>query len=126
MPPFSSGGFGSLWRSVVRKYGERSFRALMEIALHSYIVGTLSSALLAFAVGKRRGVRGLKLLFGAVMLSASWPLWGVGAILLSIIGIALTVAALVTLVIVGVGLLVAALWIIALIKTLEILGWCCE
>ena len=98
----------------------------MENGLHNYIVGTLPSAVLALTVGKKRGVYGLKLLFGAVILSASWPLWGVGAILLSLIGIALTIASLVILIIAGVGLLVAALWIIALIKTLEILGWCGE
>jgi hypothetical protein len=98
----------------------------MENALHCYIVGTLPSALLAFIVGKKRGVLGLKLLFGAVVFSASWPLWGVGGFLLSIIGIALTIASLVILFIAGVGLLVAALWIIVLIKTLEILGWCSE
>ena len=98
----------------------------MENALHSYIVGTLPSALLTFIVGKRRGVHGLKLFFGAVVLSASWPLWGVGGILLSIIGIALTIASLVILFIAGVGLLVAAFWIVVLIKTLEILGWCSE
>lgn len=98
----------------------------MENALHCYIVGTLPSALLAFIVGKKRGVHGLKLLFGAVVLSASWPLWGVGGFLLSIIGIALTIASLAILFIAGVGILVAALWIIVLIKTLEILGWCSE
>lgn len=96
------------------------------LVLNGYMYGAIPAALLAFSAGKFKGIKGLKLLFGAVVLSASWPLWAVGGTLLAAIGVAFAIAALVITTIASLGLIVGALWIIALLKTLEFVGWCRE
>lgn len=96
------------------------------LVLDGYMFGAIPAAVLAFSAGKVKGIKGLKLLFGAVVLSASWPLWAVGATLLAVIGMAFAVAALTVATISSLGLLVGALWVMGLLKTLEFLGWCNE
>jgi hypothetical protein len=103
--------------------GERSLRALMETLINYYFVGTAPSLALAYSVGRKKGLNGITLLFGAVMLAASWPLWGTGAVLLAVVGLMLTVLAAATLVAFIVFCVCAFLWIFLLLKCMEIMGW---
>lgn len=106
------------------KSGERSLRAPMETILtQSYLVGTAPSWLLAFAIGRWRGVSGIRLLFGAVMLALSWPLWAAGALALTAVGIALAVIGTVALALFVAFCAIAAIWVVLLLKCVEILGW---
>lgn len=109
--------------SVVRQDGERSLRAHMELLINTYFVGTAPSLALAYSVGRKKGVNGVALLLGAVILAASWPLWATGAVILSVVGIILAALATATLVAFIAFCLCAFLWISLLLKCMEVLGW---
>ena len=93
------------------------------IIYNSYLVGTAPSLAVALAAGKKRGIRGITLLFGAVMLAASWPLWATGAIVLGVIGTLLAIVGAVALGVFLTFCVVAFLWITLLLKCMEIVGW---
>lgn len=95
----------------------------MELLINTYFVGTAPSLALAYSVGRKKGVNGITLLFGAIMLAASWPLWATGAVLLAIVGLTLAVLATVTLVAFIAFCVCAFLWIFLLLKCMEVLGW---
>ena len=89
-----------------------------------YGVGSLPALYLAFRAGKNKGIQGLKLLFGAIVLTATWPIWAVGGVIGAVLGVAFAIAAAVTLFITVVGCVLGFLWITALLKAIEFLGWC--
>lgn len=95
----------------------------MEQFINYYFVGTAPSLALAYSVGRKKGVNGITLLFGAVMLAASWPLWATGAVVLSVVGLTLAALAAVTLIAFIVFCVCAFLWIFLLLKCMEVLGW---
>lgn len=91
-----------------------------------YGVGSLPALYLAFHAGKKKGVKGLKLLFGAIVLTATWPIWAVGGVIGAVIGTAFAFAAAATLFITVVGCVLGFIWLTALLKVIEFLGWCEE
>ena len=93
------------------------------LLIQSYLAGTAPSWLLAFAIGRKRGLSGIKLLFGAVMLALSWPLWAAGALALSVVGSFLAVAGTLALTFFVAFCVVGFLWITLLLKCVEVLGW---
>jgi hypothetical protein len=93
------------------------------ILTNTYLIGTAPSWLLAFAIGRWRGVNGVKLLFGAVMLALSWPLWAAGGLALTVLGLALAVVGTVALALFVAFCAIAAFWVILLLKCVEVLGW---
>lgn len=93
------------------------------LLIQSYLAGTAPSWLLAFAIGRKRGISGIKLLFGAVMLALSWPLWAAGALALSVVGCFLAVAGTLALTFFVAFCVVGFLWITLLLKCVEVLGW---
>ena len=95
----------------------------MELLINTYFVGTAPSLALAYSVGRKKGVNGITLLFGAMMLAASWPLWATGAVLLAVVGLTLAVLATATLVAFIAFCVCAFLWISLLLKCMEIVGW---
>ena len=95
----------------------------MELLLSTYVVGSAPSLALAYSVGRKKGINGISLFFGAMALAASWPLWATGAVLLSIVGLTLAVLATVTLVAFIAFCVCAFLWIFLLLKCIEVLGW---
>ena len=96
---------------------------MQNILINSYLIGTPLSLALALAAGKKKGIRGITLLFGAVMLAASWPLWAAGAIILGAIGTVLAVVGTVALCVFLMFCVTAFIWITLLLKCMEILGW---
>jgi hypothetical protein len=95
----------------------------MENLANYYYLGTAPTWLLAFAIGRWRGVHGTRLLFGAVMLALSWPLWVAGAVILAALGLGLAVVGTIALTLFVAFCVVAALWVTLLLKCVEILGW---
>lgn len=93
------------------------------ILTNTYIVGTAPSVLLAFAIGRWRGVNGIRLLFGAMMLSLSWPLWASGGVALTVVGLALAIAGTIALTLFIGFCVIAAIWVTLLLKCVEVLGW---
>lgn len=89
-----------------------------------YGVGSLPALYLAFHAGKSKGIKGLKLLFGAMVLTATWPIWAVGGVIGAILCAAFAIAAGVALVIAVVGCVLGFLFLGALLKVIEVLGWC--
>lgn len=96
---------------------------MQTLLIQSYLAGTAPSWLLAFAIGRKKGISGIKLLFGAVMLALSWPLWATGALALSVIGLCLAVVGTLALTFFVAFCVVGFLWITLLLKCIEILGW---
>ena len=89
-----------------------------------YGIGSLPALYLAFLAGKKKGIQGLKLLFGAIVLTTTWPIWAVGGVIGACLGTAFAIAAAVTLFITVVGCVLGFAWIAALLKVIEVLGWC--
>jgi len=95
----------------------------MQTYINYYLFGTAPSLLLAYTAGRKKGVNRITLLFGAVVLAASWPLWATGAVALAVIGSLLALAATVACTFFVAFCVVAFLWITLLLKCMEILGW---
>jgi hypothetical protein len=93
------------------------------LLLNTYFVGSLPSLGLAYAFAKNKGVRGFSLLVGAIAVSASWPLWAVGAILLAATSIVLVCATVVAIIAFISLCAIAFVWFSLLLKVMEIVGW---